>query len=1055
MQIDSAGRFVLHQFDQSYPFSSFLPGIAGERGTPMWVFYVNRGQAITSFGIKSKDEAMLEFQPANKSYWMTDVFGFRTFVKIIENLNSDMYQPFFSTAEAGVKRSMVIEMNHLTIEEVHPTLGLKTTVQYFTLPDERYAALVRQVCFENISRAGVEFECLDGLPAFVPFGVSDFMLKKMGRTMEAWMQVENLDKLTPFFHMRASAADTADVTAVHAGHFAFAMDQKGNKLSVFVDPVVIFGQNTSFQFPERFLDSSLSVLRQQHQNCGGQTPCALFGQKMSLQPGESGSFYEVFGHLQSNDELVDVFKTLSNPAVIEGKRDLARKLVMQLTQPIQTHSSHAVFDQYCRQTYLDNLIRGGYPTNVGNRIVHIYGRKHGDPERDYNEFSLAPEPYSQGNANFRDVNQNRRSDNFFAPQVGRLNIYTFMDLLQLDGYNPLVVQGSRFTLSEENFQSIIQKIQIGGETQNLLRQSFTPGRLYQSLLRDNLPEQDMEKYVHLILSRSEQHLIASHGEGYWSDHWTYNLDLVESYLGIYPEQLEDVCFLERRYRFYENDHQVNPRDKRYVLLNGEPIQLHAVWKNEKKTKVLENRGELDHWVHVDYGNGLVYQTDLFSKLLILAVIKLATLDPYGMGIEMEGGKPGWYDALNGLPGLFGSSMAETYELRRLLDFLSELTVRFPDHVAHLPIEVHEFLFAIMQSLNTAQTDFEFWQMSNDVKEKFRDKIYRGISGVEKTIPLKDIQSTLISFQTKVDHGIRKAIQIQEGNIPTYFYYQAEVYDLHKNNCDDLGNPHITITQFRLQKMPLFLEGYVRYLKLEKDRDQARKIHQQVMNSPLFDPTLNLLKVNAPLSELSHQIGRARAFTPGWLENESIWLHMAYKYYLSLLESGLSDIFLAEIKHGLVPFWDAEQYGRSPLENSSFIVSSAHPEVRLHGRGFVARLSGSTAEFLSIWQHMMVGKNPFQVTEDGLRFLIQPTLPLWLFINGKIEFRFMDQCMLTIHNESNTNIIPQGKNQPIRWVLVDEEGKSEQVFGKVLTEQYARKLRDGKIKQMSIFFEERE
>jgi hypothetical protein len=42
-----------------------------------------------------------------------------------------------------------------------------------------------------------------------------------------------------------------------------------------------------------------------------------------------------------------------------------------------------------------------------------------------------------------------------------------------------------------------------------------------------------------------------------------------------------------------------------------------------------------------------------------------------MGIEMEAGRPGWYDALNGLPGMFGSSMPETFELLRLVNFLLE------------------------------------------------------------------------------------------------------------------------------------------------------------------------------------------------------------------------------------------------------------------------------------------------------------------------------------------------------------------------------------------------
>ena len=48
-----------------------------------------------------------------------------------------------------------------------------------------------------------------------------------------------------------------------------------------------------------------------------------------------------------------------------------------------------------------------------------------------------------------------------------------------------------------------------------------------------------------------------------------------------------------------------------------------------------------------------------------------TLDPMGFGIEMEAGKPGWNDAMNGLPGLLGSNFSETAELKRLLLFIKE------------------------------------------------------------------------------------------------------------------------------------------------------------------------------------------------------------------------------------------------------------------------------------------------------------------------------------------------------------------------------------------------
>ena len=51
--------------------------------------------------------------------------------------------------------------------------------------------------------------------------------------------------------------------------------------------------------------------------------------------------------------------------------------------------------------------------------------------------------------------------------------------------------------------------------------------------------------------------------------------------------------------------------------------------------------------------GDVVKVPAISKLFMLAVSKFTLLDPAGMGVEYEGGKPGWNDAMNGLCGLFG------------------------------------------------------------------------------------------------------------------------------------------------------------------------------------------------------------------------------------------------------------------------------------------------------------------------------------------------------------------------------------------------------------------
>ncbi len=77
--------------------------------------------------------------------------------------------------------------------------------------------------------------------------------------------------------------------------------------------------------------------------------------------------------------------------------------------------------------------------------------------------------------------------------------------------------------------------------------------------------------------------------------------------------------------------------------------------------------------------------------------------------------------------------------------------------------------------------------------------------------------------------------------------------------------------------------------------------------------------------------------------------------------------------------DPKVYGRSLMECSSFLASSAFKDPATQGRGFSARLSGSTAEFLSIWVLMFIGPNPFFLDDGGaLKMQLMPALPRWLF-----------------------------------------------------------------------------
>jgi hypothetical protein len=493
--------------------------------------------------------------------------------------------------------------------------------------------------------------------------------------------------------------------------------------------------------------------------------------------------------------------------------------------------------------------------------------------------------------------------------------------------------------------------------------------------------------------------------------------------------------------------------------------LNAIWEAPDKLALIASRENSPHLLRTQHGQGEVYHTNLFTKLFMLALVKFTTLDPWGMGVEMEAGKPGWYDAMNGLPGIFGASMPETYELKRLMMFLEQALFQAVRQQGAfeltLPVEVCQLLDETSAHLNvyhasdSDRRDHTYWDAVSTAREAYRSATRLGLDGAEQALSAETLAEHLKAFHEKIDAGIQRALEINQGLPPTYFYYQVEDYEgLEENNAtqeDAHSEIHFKVKRFKPVVMPLFLEGVVRAMKIFP-QEQAATLFQQVKSSDLYDPKLKMYKVNASLENQPHHIGRARAFTPGWLENESIWLHMEYKYLLEVLRAGLVEEFFDDLKNALVPFQNPSVYRRSPLENSSFLVSSAHPDDALHGAGFVARLSGSTAEFLSIWQLMMVGETPFVLEENDLCLNLAPNLPGWLFSeDGKITFNFLGRCMVTYHNPGRKDL-RTGGSQPIKFVLQMEGGDPKEIYGTLLPPPYAEKLRSGHIGRMDVFFD---
>jgi hypothetical protein len=993
--------FVIHDYQKQKSFSSFLPGIAGLQGLPMWAFYVNRGQALSSFGVRDKNGAITEFYPANLAYAYVHQHGFRTFIK----LDQEVFECF--QEKHSTHQTMTISGHELILEEMIPTWQIKIVITYATLPEMPLSALMRKVDIVNLSKQTKSLVIVDGLSQMLPAGIDYGGYKAISNLLQSWMEVEEKDQYV-FLRLRASTADSSEVKLVEEGHFYTYIGLP--KVHYLYDYKAVFALDRSFQTPYQLMNLDYSAFISQKQAPVNQVPSAFASAEITLK--DQVTFFGLFGYSAQRDRLTQQLGQI-NSEVIQQKFKQNADLILGLNQDIHTETNQPLFDAYLKQCYLDNILRGGYPISFktldGDVAYHVYSRKHGDLERDYNFFSIESTYLSQGNGAFRDVLQNRRNDLYFHPEAGKTTIAQFMSLLQADGYNPLSVEGIYFTFAGNPSQ-------YPNRLSTLLKGEFTPGQIAMAAEHHQLP---VLKTVETILAQCHHHFRATYGEGYWGDHFTYLLDLLETYLDIFPDEVKNL--LLSRHRYFVSPASVKKRTEKYVLMGNQVRQYHAVHHDHKQPP----RG----WL-MDQ-NQQVIQGTLAGKLLTLIANKFAQLDPDEVGLMYEADRPGWNDALNGLPGLFGSGVSELIELKRLLSF-------FQTYALTLTMDGVLPLAQLLQALIHAQTlsiPFSRWDARMTALETYREAILQPTS-------LQVMDSKLVAtFVQEVTKTLDQSIQTLHGLgpiPPTYFTYQVTDYEPLPKVGDRL---FVRVKGFKRMPIPGFLEAPARMLSsLPLAKEKSQTLFDAVLASPIYDEALKLYKTSESLDEQTMEMGRIRAFTPGWLERESAFLHMTYKYFLGLLKAELYEPFFSTIQDGLTCFMNPQVYGRSPLENSSFIATSNNPDASKHGQGFYARLSGSTSEVLSMWKHLFFGRHLFQVKQNQLEFSVRPSLPVSYFKSGVVRTTLFSNIAIAIHYQGQLPTYDPQVEVDYYLLYSNAQGTPIRVNGPKITGDFAQAIR---------------
>ena len=147
----------------------------------------------------------------------------------------------------------------------------------------------------------------------------------MGRTLEAWINVNNMDvsnNTEPWAKLSASLADTAVSEAIVSGNFAISyidsednVDEHGNyNLSPFiVDPDMVFGVDSSFAHAFGLEDMTIGELLEKDQIKVAKTPCLFSTLETELQPVEEITQVTIYGI----GETFEMFKSEIVPTLVK------------------------------------------------------------------------------------------------------------------------------------------------------------------------------------------------------------------------------------------------------------------------------------------------------------------------------------------------------------------------------------------------------------------------------------------------------------------------------------------------------------------------------------------------------------------------------------------------------------------------------------------------------------------------------------------------------------------------------------------------------------------
>jgi hypothetical protein len=662
------GRFVDLGGERYYRISAYdlMPPFLMNIPTPtdIWAFVSSAG-GLTA-GRVDPDGALFPYETEDRLHDAHHHTGPVTLVRILAaRKGMPVWEPLRGALPAGdgIERNLYknVEGNRLVFEEVRGDLGL--SFRYRWSACDRFG-LVRTARLSNTGRRRIELTVLDGLRNVLPFGAPLGLYQSSSSLVDAYKRVD-LDSETgmAIFSLTSRIIDRAEAAEELRANVVWC--------SGLPSPAVSLSLEAVREFASGGTPAQETVLTGRRGNY-------LARADLVLEPGETATWHIAADAGLDHIRIAALRKSLleegdiagSIGEALDGATGELRRIVaaadgLQLTAREETTAHHfsdvlfncmrgGIFDdgyavgrddlaRFIRARNRDVAQRQeGFLRSLPGRLAYQdllersrragdadlerlcleylpiwFGRRHGDPSRPWNRFSIRVREPDGGRAlrfegNWRDIFQNwealAASYPGFLPGI----VATFVDASTLDGFNP-------YRITQDG---------IGWEV---------------------IDPDDPWSYI-----------------GYWGDHQiVYLMKFLDAMRRCSPGTLEEMLGREI-FTYADVPYRIRP----YGDLLADPdatIDFDSALAAaiEERVRRIGSDGRLVH----DSDGGFRHAS-LLEKLLVPVLAKISNLVADG-GIWMNTQRPEWNDANNALVG-HGLSMVTLCYLRRHLRLLGDL-----------------------------------------------------------------------------------------------------------------------------------------------------------------------------------------------------------------------------------------------------------------------------------------------------------------------------------------------------------------------------------------------